>query len=92
VPPSFERDFFRDKDRLGIIRSVVEEPVSALRLVRRDRDCIYVQCPPGARNPRRIALAVQRLLELELDGNFDSYVLDPLPDDWEFLARLDDIR
>jgi predicted Ser/Thr protein kinase len=92
VPPAFERDFFREKDRLGIVETVVEEPIAALRLVRKHGDSLYVQCPPGARNPRRIALAVQRLLELELDGDFEPYVLDPAPGDWEFLARLDDMR
>jgi hypothetical protein len=92
VPLAFERDFFREKDRLGIVQTVVEEPIAALRLVRRHDNTVYVQCPPRARNPHRIALAVQRLLELELDGDFEPYVLDPAPGDWEFLARLGDIR
>lgn len=92
LAPSFERDFFREKDRLGTVESVVEERVPALRLLRRHSNSLYVQCPPDARNPRRIALAVQRLLEVELGDDFEPYVLDPAPGDWEFLARLGDIR
>ncbi len=92
LPASFERDFFRKENRLQIVQNVVEEPIPALRLVRRHSNSLYVQCPPGAKNPRRIALAVQRLLEVELDGDFEPSELDPAPGDWEFLARLGDIR
>ncbi|HEX5137999.1 MAG TPA: serine/threonine-protein kinase [Planctomycetota bacterium] len=88
VPASFDRDFFRENDRLERIARLVEEPIPALRLVRRSGNSLYVQYPPDAKNPRRIALAVQRLVEEALDGDFESYVLDPAPDDWDFLSRL----
>jgi hypothetical protein len=90
-PPSsdFERDFFSERDRADWLEQAFGEAMPPLRLVRTGT-ALSVQYPRslGARQRGRVALAVQRLVDLDLRGTFEPATL-PLDDsDWEFQRHL----
>ena len=90
-PANFERDFFKAKDRRVWFTKALGS-VPNVRLVRRGT-VLSVQCPPelDVASTRRAVLAVQRLIDLDLDGRFAPYTLDLSSAEFEFNRRLDDL-
>jgi hypothetical protein len=89
---SFERDFFSSEGHADWLGEVLGEPLPPLRLVRVGTG-LYLQYPQslGTRLRRQVALAVQRLVATDLDGDFQPVTL-PLDErDWEFHRRLESL-
>jgi len=92
APSDFERDFFRENGRVEWLESALGGMIPGIRLVRRGK-MLYVQCPAVVpdKDRGRIALAVQRLVDLDLDGSFEPVELKIADSDWEFLRYLDSL-
>jgi hypothetical protein len=91
-PASFERDFFSSERHAEWLRQVLGEPLPPLRLVRAGTR-LYLQYPQTLDTSlqRKAALAVQRLVDTDLDGDFRPSTL-PLDEaDWEFHRRLESL-
>jgi hypothetical protein len=91
-PANFERDFFQAPGRGEWLRTALDGSIPPARLVRM-ADRLYIQCEPtlGYRSSARVALAVQRLVDLELDGHFERAILEIPAGDWAFNSRLDSL-
>ncbi len=91
-PANFERDFFQAPGRGEWLRTALDGRVPPVRLVR-NAGWLYLQCEPslGYRSSTRVALAVQRLVDLELDGDFERSILEIPAGEWEFNSRLDSL-
>ncbi len=91
-PVNFERDFFQPPGRGEWLRAALDGSVPPVRLIR-NADWLYLQCEPslGYRSSARVALAVQRLVDLELEGHFERSILEIPTGDWEFNSRLDSL-
>jgi predicted Ser/Thr protein kinase len=89
-PASFERDFFSSGDHASWLGDVLGEPVPPLRLVRVG-NALYLQYPSDLDSALRdrAALAVQRIVETDLAGDFRPFTLPVKDSDWEFYRRLD---
>ena len=92
-PANFERDFFQAPGRGEWLRTALDGSIPPARLVRM-ADRLYIQCEPtlGYRSSARVALAVQRLVDLELDGHFERAILEIPAGDWAFNSRLDSLH
>jgi predicted Ser/Thr protein kinase len=93
VDSGYERDFFSSADHATWLGDVLGEPVPPLRLVRLG-NLLYLQYPRtlDSRVRDRAALAVQRLVDIDLAGSFRPVTLPVNDRDWEFLRRLDAVE
>ncbi len=88
-PLGFESGFLAENDRHGWLETAVGESIPALRLQQRG-NLIYVRWPASVVGQSRVhlALALQRLVELDLCGTFEPTRLG-MPADRGFQRRLD---
>jgi hypothetical protein len=83
-PENFESAFFGVSDRVRWLEEAYGGSIPPMRLVRTGNHLFLESSPElDARSHGRAALAVQRLLDRELDGDFLPQKLDVPAGDWD---------